>query len=58
MDDAKGFIDKNYFIKNYPWEYEREFRLVFIVKKGMDVKKLKVMIPDEIYRKLKVMIAP
>lgn len=28
VEDSDNFAKKNYFIKAYPWEYEREFRIV------------------------------
>ena len=53
-DDWNTFIDNNYFVKDYPWEYEKEFRIVIknktktsydriiaklpSVKRGIDVK--------------------
>lgn len=28
VEDSENFTEKNYFVKAYPWEYEREFRIV------------------------------
>lgn len=48
--------------KDYPWEYEKEFRLVFINKTGRKIKKIRVDISEEFRtwkdRKLKVRLAP
>jgi hypothetical protein len=31
--EYKAFKEDNYFIKDYPWNYENEFRIIFIFKK-------------------------
>ena len=60
--NAEEFYKGNYFVKDYPWEYEKEFRLVFINKTGRTIKKIRVDIPEEFRtrkdRKLKVRLAP
>ena len=33
VEEAEQFFDGNSFIKDYPWEYEKEFRLVFTNRK-------------------------
>lgn len=48
----------DYFIKDYPWEYENEFRLVIENKTDITYDKLKVMLPNKIINKLKLLCAP
>lgn len=55
----KIFFEKNnYFIKEYPWEYEKEFRLVFVNKTDIPAEKLIVEFPKEIINKIKIKMAP
>ena len=56
VDDISAFQKGNYFIKYYPWEYEREFRLVFHTKKPYDA--IYVEIPKEVNNAAKVRLAP
>lgn len=58
IEDENKFEEDNYFIKSYPWEYEREFRLVFINKSGCKHDRLRVDIPDALVKKLKFRTAP
>lgn len=58
IDDPAAFRKDNFFIKSYPWEYEREFRIVFIAEKNTSYDALFVDIPDDIRDALKVMLAP
>ena len=58
VDDEKSFEKDNFFIKQYPWEYEREFRIVFLSKTDAPVKKLEVEIPEQVRRKMKLWLAP
>ena len=62
IPNAEEFYKGNYFVKDYPWEYEKEFRLVFINKTGRKIQKIQVDIPEEFHtqgnRKLKVRLAP
>ena len=60
LDDCEAelFKGKNYFIKDYPWEYEKEFRIVFINNTDVEYEKLRVPIPKEVYFKLKIRLAP
>lgn len=61
VKEADEFFDKNYFIKDYPWEYEKEFRLVFINKTGKKIYKIKIEIPEEFRtkpKKIKIRLAP
>lgn len=53
LTDNKPFI--NNFIKNYPWNYEKEFRIIFITKK--DVEELYLDI-SQFIPKFKVIIGP
>ncbi len=52
------FEKDNYFIKDYPWNYECEFRIAFINKTGIDFDHIKVNIPSKIVKKLKSRLAP
>lgn len=56
--DVSAFEKDNYFIKNYPWEYEKEFRLIFINHTGTTYKRLIVTIPDSVHEKIKLRLAP
>ena len=62
IPNAEEFYRGNYFVKDYPWEYEKEFRLVFINKTGRKIQKIRVDIPEEFRtrkdRKIKVRLAP
>lgn len=57
ISDPDNFEKQNYFIKSYPWEYEREFRIVIINKTRQAYDRLVVDI-DKVYSKLKVKLAP
>ena len=62
IPNGEEFYKDNYFVKTYPWEYEKEFRLVFINKTGRKIQKIRVDIPEEFRlrkdRKIKVRLAP
>ncbi len=58
VDDIDKFEHENYFIKNYPWEYEKEFRLVFVNKTDTTYKRLIVPIPEELRNKMRLRLAP
>lgn len=62
VEEAEQFFDSNYFVKDYPWEYEKEFRLVFINKTGRKIDKIKIDIPEAFRasknRRLKIRLAP
>ena len=62
VDKPEEFYKQNYFIKDYPWEYEREFRIVFINKTGRYIEKIKIDIPERFRKaknkKLKVRLGP
>ena len=54
----KETMEKNYFIKDYPWEYEREFRILIKNKTDLLYERLAIHIPPEIISSLEVMSAP
>ncbi len=56
--DYEHFEDKNYFIKDYPWEYEKEFRIVFKNKTNNHFNRIAIEIPEDILKKLKLSYAP
>lgn len=56
--DAVAFAEDNYFIKDYPWEYEKEFRLIFVNKTDVPVPRLAVKFSDSILSKLKIRLGP
>ncbi len=58
LRDVSAFEKDNYFIKNYPWEYEKEFRLIFINHTGTTYKRLVVTIPESVRDKIKLRLAP
>jgi hypothetical protein len=57
LTDPDMFEKDNYFIKSYPWEYEKEFRIVIHNKTKIPYDKLVINIED-IYKKLKIKLAP
>lgn len=58
VDDIETFEKNNYFIKDYPWEYEKEFRIVIINKTDRTYDRLKIDIPIECFKTLKIRVAP
>lgn len=58
IDDSQLFEKDNYFLKAYPWEYEREFRIIFINQTNAKYDALFVDIPEEILKNIKVKLAP
>ena len=56
LSDPENF--KCYFVKDYPWEYEREFRFLFHNKTGKALDRIALKIPDKVYSKLKIAFAP
>lgn len=62
VEDPEAFFRDNYFIKDYPWEYEKEFRIVLINRTGRDIKKIRIDLPEEFRtkknRKIKVRLGP
>lgn len=57
IDNVEEFQKNNFFIKSYPWEYEKEFRIVFRNKTSKPYKKLYIKL-DDVYNKLKLKLAP
>lgn len=57
-DYSENFESGNYFIKDYPWEYEKEFRIVFINKTDKKINRIAVKIPNDVKMKLKLGFAP
>lgn len=58
IDDTALFEKDNYFIKDYPWEYEKEFRIVIKNKTNIPYDKLVINFPDDLYKSLKIKLAP
>lgn len=58
VSDSDEFAKDNYFVKDYPWEYEKEFRIIAINKTGKSRSKVKIKIPDSVMKKLKIRLAP
>ena len=58
VDNSQQFEKNNYFLKAYPWEYEREFRIVFINHTNTEYDALSVSIPRELRDSVKVKLAP
>lgn len=56
--DAVAFAEDNYFIKDYPWEYEKEFRFIFVNKTDVPVPRLAVEFSDSTLSKLKIRLGP
>jgi hypothetical protein len=57
-EDIDEFENGNYFIKEYPWEYENEFRIVFINHTEITEDRFIVKFPKEILKNLKLRFAP
>ena len=59
--DVNGFekYEKDcYFIKDYCWEYESEFRIIIKNKLGEKIEKVFIPLPEETFKGLKLMFAP
>ena len=59
-DSIDAFFSQNYFLKKYPWYYEREFRIVIINKSDSIHNKFAVPIKDNIIssKNLSIILAP
>lgn len=55
-EDIEKFNKDNYFVKDYPWEYEKEFRIVIKTKKSCDT--VQLFMPEDMIPKLKIRFAP
>ena len=53
-----SFERNNFFIKKYPWEYEKEFRIVIINKTDFDFEKMIICLNDDYLKKLRIKISP
>ena len=58
LDNPKSFERNNFFIKKYAWEYEREFRIIFVSKCKDHFSKISVPISEDFFPYLKLMLAP
>lgn len=58
ISDSLNFDKENYFIKDYPWEYEREFRIVFRNKTKIPYQKIIVEFPEFLDKTIKIKLAP
>ncbi len=58
VSDVHNFNDDNFFIKDYPWEYEREFRIVIVNKTNESFESIKVNIPEKLYGGINARVAP
>ena len=55
----KGCFEKNnFFVKDYPWEYEREFRILLKNMSTEKYSRLAIEIPEELYPRLKLRFGP
>ena len=57
LSNPKEFEINNYFIKNYPWEYEREFRIVIHNKTGIEYEKFIINI-ESVLKEVRIKLAP
>lgn len=57
LKDPENFESNNFFIKSYPWEYEKEFRIIIRNKTNQKYDKLVLNI-SEVYEKIKIKLAP
>lgn len=51
-------LQSSFFIKNYPWEYEREFRIVIKNKTDTVYSRVAIPLPSELIPTLEIMSAP
>lgn len=57
LNDPSSFEFNNYFIKSYPWEYEREFRIVIHNKTGISYDRLVINLAP-VYEQIRLKLAP
>ena len=57
LRDPEKFEDNNFFIKSYPWEYEKEFKIIIRNKTDQKYDRLVLNISD-VYKKIKIKLAP
>ena len=61
MDDSEcdSFNKDNYFLKSYPWEYEKEFRIVIKTKsEEMNGKPVYIRLPESYIANMRLRFAP
>lgn len=58
IEDSAGFVKENYFVKSYPWEYEREFRILIILHDTCNGERLVLKLPEKVQNNLKIKLAP
>ena len=58
ISDTKEFISGNFFVKDYPWEYEKEFRILIKNKTGTPYERIIVNLPEGLLDRLKLKFAP
>ena len=54
----EGVLQKCFFVKDYPWEYEQEFRIVIHNKTTRVYGQIAIPIPEDIIPELEIMSAP
>ena len=57
IDDLND-VDTTYFLKDYPWNYEKEFRIVFVNETNKRIKRIGLPIPDDCYKRIEIKTAP
>ena len=57
-NERSKFETDNFFIKDYPWEYEKEFRILLKNETAKKYNRLAIKIPQEFYPDLKLRLAP
>lgn len=57
-NERSKFEKDNFFIKDYPWEYEKEFRILLKNETAKKYNRLAIKIPREFYPELKLRLAP
>lgn len=55
---VKNFIDKNDFTKEYPWNYEKEFRIVIELNNGIKANSLAVKLSEDFINEFRIKYAP
>lgn len=58
IKNEEEFVKNNFFIKSYPWEYEKEFRIVIYNNTKVKYDKIEVKFDNIEISKLKVKLAP
>ncbi len=58
ISDPYNIEKDNYFIKDYPWNYEKEFRIIIDIDSKEECEHVEIAIPDSIYKFLKIKLGP